>query len=86
MVKSSKEVAEDAVATARQCSASSSVKSFVAAVELAESETKKTEQIVEREKEKKIKLDADRRNGEANLEPAIERFASVCAAVDVSSM
>ena len=86
VVKSSKEVAEDAVATARQCSASSSVKSFVAAVELAESETKKTEQIVEREKVKKIKLDADRRNGEANLEPAIERFASVCAAVDVSSM
>jgi hypothetical protein len=86
VVKSSKEVAEDAIATARRCSISTSLKSFVAAVDLANTEILKAETVCLREKEKKVKLDADRRHGENSLEPALSKFASLCAVVKVSEL
>ena len=69
VVKSSKEVAEDAIATARRCSISTSLKSFIAAVDLANTEILKAETVCLRRK-KKVKLDADRRHG--RLEPALK--------------
>ncbi len=85
-VKSAKQVAENAIATARRCSVSSSSAAFISAVKVADMEIEKAEDICKLEKEKKYKLDKDRENGQIHLEPSIEKFSTVCALVKVNNL
>ena len=85
-VKSAKQVAENAISTARRCSVSSSASAFVAAVNLAVGEIGKAEDICKVETEKKYKLDKDRQNGQSHLEPSIDKFSSIRALVKVNGL
>ena len=85
-VKSAKQVAENAIATARRCSVSSSTSAFISAVKVADVEIAKAEDICKTEKEKKYKLDKDRQNGQSHLEPSMEKFSTICALVKVNNL
>ena len=67
-------MAENAIATARRCSVSSSSAAFISAVKVADMEIAKAEDVCKVEKERKYKLDKDRENGQSHLEPSIEKF------------